>query len=121
MLKLAIIALLLLVGCSNWSHMDTARELAFVGESAADWSESQGIVLKCDEQNPLVGKCGDAAGLTIYMPATMILHAVVSAVLPPSYRHGWQYITLGAEGSTVASNWLAGYTFTSHPNTKRSE
>lgn len=105
-----------LMGCGGWSHSDTARELMFATESSVDWAQSRGIVRNCDEQNPLVGKCGGEFSLNAYMPIMMIAHAAVSAALPKSVRHAWQYLTIGIEGGTVTSNWTAGYTLTDSPS-----
>ena len=109
-MRAAIIALAL-TGCyaSSWSKVDTARELTYTAESTADYMQSRAIVRLCDEQNSIVGLCGENMGLAPYMVTTMLVHAAVSVLLPPKYRAAWQYITIGVEGSTIVSNESAGY------------
>ena len=100
-----------LTGCyaATWSKMDTAREGAFAVAETLDGLESRRVVALCDEQNPIVGKCGENMPLGAYIPLTIILHAAISVALPPKWREGWQYVSAGIEGGTVASNWDAGY------------
>jgi hypothetical protein len=114
-----IILTLLVIGflgaCGGWSKRDTLRELAFTGVTSADWYQTNSIVQTCSEQNPIMGHCGQNIRPNFYMPAAIVLHALVSAALPGKYRDAWQYTTLGAEGLQVWSNYRNGWGWSSPP------
>ena len=107
-MKTLLPVLLTCSACVGWSKTDTLAELAFTGEVAVDTAQSITIGVKCQEENPIVGQCGQR--LAFYMPATAIVHGVVSALLPPGHwRRNWQVFTLGVEASSVMANEVGGW------------
>lgn len=104
------LAVLLAGGCGGWTKQDTLRELSFTTVTTADWYQTESITRDCVEMNPVIGKCGNGpVGVNTEMPAAIALHAVVSAVLPPTARKWWQYLTTAGEVITVGNNYRIGY------------
>ncbi len=108
-MKRLIILSLCLGACGGWTRKDTLLEIANAGVTAVDWHQTEKIVYFCQEQNPIIGVCGDRAPVDIYMPSMILVHAGISMLLPPKYRTLWQAVSLGIESETVYSNYASGY------------
>lgn len=102
--RVALVALVALSACGGWRARDTIAEATFAAVTAQDWRETDSIVQGCREQNPIMGPCGDRLSPNLYMPAAIVVHAVVSALLPPRLRLAWDAVTVGAEVRTLYGN-----------------
>ena len=111
MKKFALV-LALLASCGGWSKKDAALELGLMPAVAADWTQTEWITAHCQEGNPLIGACGQNVSLGWYFPATLAVHALVSAALPQGWlRTTWQAFTLGVEVKAVQRNSADGVRF----------
>lgn len=127
-----ILALLLIPSLcfgDEWTKPDTVRELSYDVLLAVDWSQTRGFLgipkpdcqrydYLCNkdaaeyqphELNPLVGKRPSQNRLTAFVLGSAIGHYLISEALPTDWRHGWQYVTIGAELGAVAHNYSLGY------------
>ena len=100
---------LLLGSCVSWTRADVQREGAFGTLMATDMMQTLTITEECSEINPIIGNCGQNVNPLIYFPITMALHVLVMHLLPPNWRSSFQYISIGAELSTVVTNEMNGY------------
>lgn len=107
-MRRAAVALAMIGACcpARWSRTDYALEGTFGAELAVDLAQTQGIVANCQEYNPVIGRCGDRVPPGIYTLAVAVLHAAITAVLPPRARTIFQGITIGVEAHTVYFNEL---------------
>lgn len=109
---------------STWTSADTAREAAVVAVSAADWGQTLNIQERSrdtqlsndwtrhddwHEENPLLGRYPSRARINTYFASTIVLHGVIAYLLPPKWRHAFQYISLGFEMSVVTHNYQLGF------------
>lgn len=101
---------------ADWSTRDTVRQGVVTAEFLLDraqtlyiarhpntWSEKNGRAVI--NAHPSVG------AVNTYFAAGIVLHAIVSAVLPPDWRAGWQYVWIGSEAETVGHNYRIGIRF----------
>lgn len=110
MKRLAALVLVLLTACGQqWHSQDTVLEAGFAVTTAIDWHQTRVITRYCNEDNPILGECGQRANVDIYFPVVIALHVVASALIPHSWRTVWQGMTLGGEAGTVWSNWRDRY------------
>ncbi len=109
--KVAVISLVLLSSpaCGGWHAQDTALEAGFVATAVLDWHQTQTIVKLCNEDNPVLGECGQNVSVNVYFPVVIALHILASALVPRSWRPIWQGMSIGGEGGTVYSNWRDKY------------
>ena len=117
-MKRLLIALLLIIAvlpssarASDWSKGDTFRELAFAALIVVDWGQTLNIAdhpERFREYNPILDSHPSQTRVNLYMPAAILLHAVVSYLLPRTCREGWQYVTIGLEAGVITSNFNAG-------------
>lgn len=107
------LALVLLTACGPqhaFSKSDYVLETTFAAETAVDWRESGRFVDDCHESNPAIGACGDRVPLDVYIPVSVILHAVITYAIPRgSWRTAWLGFSAGAELDTIYSNTLVTY------------
>jgi hypothetical protein len=104
MMTRLVLVFALLAGCGGWTKRDTLAELGFATITADDWRQTRTITRHCDEINPLIGPCGENLPVDGYFPAAILLHAAISAALPPRWRTLWQGVTIGAELNQVWRN-----------------
>jgi hypothetical protein len=105
-----VVAIVALQGCVRWNKTDTVMAGIGVAESAVDlYQTSRYIVPACDEQNPLIKKCGQGISPGIVIPVGALLSVAAAAVLPPKYRRYWLGAYIGIEGATIWSNHENGY------------
>jgi len=98
-----------LAGCERWTKHDTALELSFVGTAALDWRQTVTITGDCSEANPMIGPCGNVVPANAYFPIAIVVHAVVAAALPRTWRTAFQAFTVGLEAGAIVHNTNAGY------------
>lgn len=107
-----VIALITLAGCGGWTKRDTLAEAGFAAFTTADWVQTNSIVSVCDEDNSIIGECGENIAPNLYFPVAIALHAAIAAALPPRWRLAWQAIGAGAELNQVWHNTADGYDLT---------
>lgn len=73
-----------------------------------DWAQTRRITAACQEQNPIIGKCGENVPLALYFPVALAA-TLTGLGLRDGWRDAWFGVIVGAEASTVVSNWAAGY------------
>lgn len=106
MVRLIAIAVLVIGGCcpARYSKTDLALEGTFAAELAVDGAQTRAIVDDCQEYNPVIGPCGQRVPYPAYILGALVIHAAISAVLPPRARTIWQSITVGVEAHTLYYN-----------------
>jgi hypothetical protein len=123
-LLLAIVLAIGVCGSSHaadwsWSKADTAREIAGLALTVVDWGQTNDIVTRADrlELNPILGPRPTRKEVRRYFTAVLILHPIISALLPSQAkvwgfnlkpRAAWQYIYIGVEATATVSNWHSG-------------
>jgi hypothetical protein len=110
--NLAALSLLLavaLAGCGGWTRKDTLAELGFATMTTVDWVQTNSIVTVCEEENSIIGACGENMSPDVYFPMALALHAAIAATLPPRWRLAWQAIATGAELNQVWNNAANGF------------
>jgi len=106
--------LIFLFACSGprkWTKLDVGLEVGFAGMTVVDtWQSYHLDSHECAEANPILGPCGDRIPYQVYLPTVLILHAVISHVIPNGrYRTLFQALTLGFETGVVYGNYVLGY------------
>lgn len=91
----------------DWTREDTYRQAALTALLVVDWGQTRYIAkhpLQHKEMNQFLGEHPSVNRVNNYFTATIISHAVISAVLPSDWRKGWQYVWIGIEFGTVQRN-----------------
>jgi len=105
----------LLTGCfTDWTKADVYRQATWTALHGADWLQTRQIAQHPDqyrETNPILGSHPSLASVDLYMGAWMVIHPLISDVLPPEYRKYWQYISIGVTGGCVLNNLSIGIGF----------
>jgi hypothetical protein len=81
---------------------------------AVDWAQTRQIAQHPEqfkEMNPILGSHPSVQSVDIYMGSALIIHPVISSVLPSHYREAWQYISIGVSGGAVINNVNIGVRF----------
>jgi hypothetical protein len=124
--------LLLLSSCASahWTTADTVRQGAVVALQVADWRQTRTIATEmipaytvdqgggasttynaryryC-EQNPILGEHPTGGQVNTYFAASILGNALISYLLPPEWRAGWQYVSIGFQAVYVVNNFNAG-------------
>lgn len=112
-MKRVVLALLLTIPAiaQGWTKEDTIRESAVVAITVADWGQTLSIADHPDtlrEYNPILGDHPSRGQVNLYFAGGIALHYLIARMLPPSWRHGFQYVTLGWEGAIVSHNFHVG-------------
>jgi len=105
---------LLLSGCVTWTKGDVVREGVWMGLHLVDWKQTRTVAKnphKYHETNPIMGKHPSVGRVDTYMGAWVILHPVITHVLPEKHRKVWQYISIGVTGGAVVNNICVGVEF----------
>lgn len=94
----------------DWTSADTARQAAFTAFAAIDWAQTRYIAQHGEfyETNPALGRHPSTSRVDAYFAATIAGHAAISYVLPPAWRHGWQYVWIGIEFDKTYHNHSIG-------------
>jgi len=136
MKRLVILLVLLLSSNSfaydKWTTTDTVLQSVYVALHTTDWVQSRWIAkhgyietpfartnpdgsavfgrsyVEHKEGNVLLGEHPHKDKVDIYFASTLILHTLVSYLLPSNYRHIWQGVTIGMEGTAIGHNVRAG-------------
>lgn len=99
------LALILFIACTP-TQRATTLAVASTALLSADWHQTRtGVTPLCQEQNPIIGPCGENVSPDIYFPAAIVAHVALGIVLPKHWRAVWFAAVAGAQGSTVWSNW----------------
>jgi hypothetical protein len=106
-MRFASLLLLLLCGpvaASDWTTGDTVREGEYLIALAVDCGQTHDQIDRSQlhggtyyELNPIVGRYPSRQRVDRFVIGSAILHPLVSALLPPDWRHAWQYLTIAAE------------------------
>jgi hypothetical protein len=124
--------LVLLSGCASaqWTTGDSIRQASIVALQVVDWRQTRTIATEmvpaytvdhgggasttynarprfC-EQNPILGEHPSVGKVNAFFITAIAANALVSYLLPPTWRMGWQYISIGYEGNVVLDNYRAG-------------
>lgn len=117
-----------------WTREQVVLEVAFAGLAAVDLRQTLELIDRqgqaqaqrrrclestesctfgCEprELNPVLGKHPTKQAAVAWMVSAVVLHGVVSYILPQRLRTRWQYVTIGWEGSVVWRNWQTGLRF----------
>lgn len=91
---------------ADWRTQDQGMEGISLTLLATDWGQTvQDVTTSCNEGNPIIGECGQRVSPNVYFPVVMVTSMVISRLLPPYYRDVFQGALIGAEMTTVQSNW----------------
>jgi hypothetical protein len=97
-----------------WDRADTQRQAAYFVLHAIDWGQTLDISHDCRsgfnrwEHNPILGTCPDRGEVNAYFLGTAVAHYVIARSLSPEWRRRFQYVTIGFQAGTVASNFKIG-------------
>lgn len=101
-----------LSGClGTWNTRDKVLEAGVVAVTMADWSQTRYVTAQCAEINPIIGECGHRFNQNAYFISALVIQAVVAGLIGQDYRPVFLGSWLGAEGSTVWSNYADGVPF----------
>ncbi|MDH5544037.1 MAG: hypothetical protein OEZ43_00500 [Gammaproteobacteria bacterium] len=94
---------------NEWTHWDSAMEVAYFMTHVADWGQTRSISGQCKtgayrEMNPILGECPSLISVNAYFIGTALLHAGVAYALPPKYRRLFQSTTIVTQIGVVSSN-----------------
>jgi hypothetical protein len=90
---------------------DIMLEGTWIGLHTIDWMQTRYIAIHPDqyeELNPVLGHHPGIGKVNAYFAAGMVLHPLVSYLLPKPYRTWWQGITIGMSGACVGKNLSIG-------------
>jgi hypothetical protein len=115
MLILALIILLLPNNASSfdeWSKQDIALEAVSLGLITIDWGQTRDIAARPkrfhEEQNIFLGRHPSESAVNAYFISYLVLHPIITHVLPKKCRPWFQGITIGLEGQAVIHNYSIG-------------
>jgi hypothetical protein len=103
----------------SWDRTDVLREVVSDGITVLDWGQTRDIRNHNGhtELNPVLGPTPSNAAINRYFASVMIIHPIVSALLPKTVlvwgfelkpRMSWQYIYMGVEVAAISSNFHGG-------------
>src|SRR5689334_12505763 len=95
----ALVLVVVLAGCHDWTWRDTALTGAFVTATAMDWHQTDHITSMCRESNPVVGPCGGGFPPAAYFPFVILGATAVAIALPPGWRAAFLGVLIGIEAS----------------------
>jgi hypothetical protein len=100
----------------DWTREDSYRQAALTALLVADWGQTRYIAKHPDQCNSKgcleeegiarfwIGRHPTTGQVNNYFAASIAVNAAISYVLPPVWRHGWQYLYIGYEANTVGRN-----------------
>ena len=95
----------------DWTREDTYRQGGLTVLLIVDWGQTRWIArhpLQHKEMNQFLGEHPSVSRVNNYFAASILGHAAISAVLPPDWRKGWQYVWIGIELGYVQNNHSIG-------------
>lgn len=107
----------------SWSTTDVMLQTSLAAIIVVDWSQTiaftQQVQPRYDpyartynESNPVLGVTPSRARVNTLIPAALLAHTAVAAVLPHGpWRTVWQASWIGVELHAVGLNWAAGVRF----------
>ena len=115
-LILGLIILLLPNNASSfdeWSSQDIALEAVSMGLIAIDWGQTRDIALRKrgefrETQNIFLARHPSEGAVNAYFISYLILHPVITHVLPKKCRPWFQGITIGIETQADIHNYSIG-------------
>lgn len=115
-MKTLLIIIMLLIPVQSfafdeWSKTDIALEAVYTTLHVIDWGQTLNIAdnpYRYYETNPILGKCPSRSDVNVYMASSLVLHTIVTAVLPKEYRPWFQAVTIGIEGAMLINNFNLG-------------
>ena len=113
-MKILLSILLLLSSstyASDWSDEDISREAVLLVIHTIDWGQTRYIAENPDqfhEINPLLDTNPSVWQVNNYFILSGLAHIAISNALPPEWRKGWQYVTIGIGVANVSRNHSIG-------------
>jgi hypothetical protein len=94
----------------TWTSTDTILEITSETVIAMDWVQTLQIKDHPDlnETNIFLGSHPSDDKINLYIGSVMILHPLITYILPAKLRPVFQMITIGIEGNAVQNNLRAG-------------
>ena len=95
----------------DWTREDTYRQSVLTVLLVVDWGQTRYIAkhpLQHKEMNQFLGEHPSVGRVNNYFAASILGHAVISYILPPDWRKGWQYVWIGIEFGVVQRNHSIG-------------
>jgi hypothetical protein len=94
----------------TWTSTDTILEATSEITIALDWTQTLQIKNHPDlyETTIFLGSHPSDDKINLYMGSLMILHPLITYILPAKLRPVFQMITIGYEGNAVQNNLRAG-------------
>jgi hypothetical protein len=92
---------------AGWETKDTTLELSYYGLHIMDWAQTRYIALHPEEYketNIILGEDPSIEKIDIYFASTLILHTIISYLLPDNFRLYWQISTISLEGGCIIHN-----------------
>jgi hypothetical protein len=91
-----------------WSKTDWAMETAYFGLTLVDWGQTLNLPHGMSESNVVMGRHPERSTINTYFATCLILHPLITNLLPRPARTIWQAVTVGIEIDTVARNYRFG-------------
>lgn len=101
----------LTVNAGDWSTEDTARQsivLLLLEVDRRQTIEAMKYPGRYRELNTILGEYPSDKRINTHFFVSGVLHTAISYALPPDWRKGWQYITIGLEAGTIHNNYNVG-------------
>jgi len=105
----------------DWTKGDVALEVAWGVAHIVDWGTTRDLSKRYDEglyeTNFILGRHPSTSKVDLYMGACMVLHPMVTDLLPKhattlgidwNPRAAWQYVTIGVSAGAAGSNLSLG-------------
>ena len=96
---------------AEMTKKDLLLESTWMALHFVDWRQTVHVAKhpqEFEEMNPILGRHPSVGRVNLYMAAGMVLHPLVSYVLPQPYKKWWQYVTIGLSGGCVVNNFTIG-------------
>jgi len=118
---LALAALALPCQAGDWTREDSQRQAVLTGLVIVDWAQTRKFIKNpCANQdctkvyyetNPLLGRNPSVGKANNLIGASIVAHAGIAYLLPPAWRHAWQYVWIGGELGAIGNNYGGGIRF----------
>lgn len=70
-----------------------------------DWRQTRGIAASCNEENPVIGWCGERVPPDVYFAFVIVAHLALGLAMHNGWDDAWFATIAGAEGATTWSNY----------------
>jgi len=113
MKKSALLLLLpFLCACSTahkWTKTDKILETSYLVLHTVDWLQTRNADWdRFYERNPILGKKPSTSEVDLYFLLTVLLHPLVTHIIPQKYRLYWLIPTIGMQVIVVGNNFRIG-------------